>query len=493
MRVRLVLHCALAALGVMAWLIATELPARAVPSFARQTGVSCEACHTSYPELTPFGRLFKLNGYVMSTEPQIGAGSQNLSINNQLPISAMLIASYSQLDRSDFDRTESAGATSSPPTCGGTNPDGTSQPACGGLDRVRNNNDSILFPQQFSLFYAGRITPNMGTFLQVTYDGTANAFSMDNTDIRIADSTQLGGSQLVYGLTLNNNPTVQDLWNTTPAWGFPFTSSALTPSPVASILLDGGLAQQVAGLGAYLGWQKDSWLYYGEFTAYKSAFLGVAPPVNTASMAGGTQLNVIQDVAPYVRLAAEKNFGSATWEIGALQMDAAYVPYGDVQAAINNGQTLTSLPTNHFTDSGFDTQFQYLASEHLVSLKALVLHEDNKWGSLSAQNHVKSTTSLDTQRLTALYVYDHKYGIIAQSFSTTGTKDFGTRTGAPDTSGNVIEVVYTPYLNTRFSLSYTMFDTFNGSASRYDDLTNSGTGRNASDNNTLYLVGWLMF
>ena len=60
MRVRLVLHCALAALGVMAWLIATELPARAVPSFARQTGVSCEACHTSYPELTPFGRLFKL-------------------------------------------------------------------------------------------------------------------------------------------------------------------------------------------------------------------------------------------------------------------------------------------------------------------------------------------------------------------------------------------------------------------------------------------------
>ena len=40
--------------------------ARAVPSFARQTGLSCTSCHTVFPELTPFGRLFKLGGYVMS-------------------------------------------------------------------------------------------------------------------------------------------------------------------------------------------------------------------------------------------------------------------------------------------------------------------------------------------------------------------------------------------------------------------------------------------
>ena len=40
--------------------------ALAVPSFARQTGLSCTSCHTVFPELTPFGRLFKLGGYVMS-------------------------------------------------------------------------------------------------------------------------------------------------------------------------------------------------------------------------------------------------------------------------------------------------------------------------------------------------------------------------------------------------------------------------------------------
>jgi hypothetical protein len=40
-------------------------PARAVPSFARQTGFDCFTCHVSWPELTPTGRLFKLNGYTL--------------------------------------------------------------------------------------------------------------------------------------------------------------------------------------------------------------------------------------------------------------------------------------------------------------------------------------------------------------------------------------------------------------------------------------------
>ncbi|MGD0643005.1 MAG: hypothetical protein ABSC22_19870, partial [Roseiarcus sp.] len=41
----------------------TVQPASAVPSFARQTGQPCANCHTAFPELTPFGRRFKLSGY----------------------------------------------------------------------------------------------------------------------------------------------------------------------------------------------------------------------------------------------------------------------------------------------------------------------------------------------------------------------------------------------------------------------------------------------
>lgn len=52
--------------GSLLFLIAYSLLpslAQAVPSFARQTGAECAACHTVYLELAPFGRLFKFRGY----------------------------------------------------------------------------------------------------------------------------------------------------------------------------------------------------------------------------------------------------------------------------------------------------------------------------------------------------------------------------------------------------------------------------------------------
>jgi hypothetical protein len=45
-----------------------------------------------------------------------------------------------------------------------------------------------------------------------------------------------------------------------------------------------------------------------------------------------------------------------------------------------------------------------------------------------------------------------------------------------------------PWLNTKLQLQYVSYDKFNGSKQNYD-----GSGRNATDNNTLYLLGWLLF
>ena len=56
----------LAALAITAAaLLASVGPAEAVPSYARQTGQPCAACHTAFPELTPFGRRFKIGGYTL--------------------------------------------------------------------------------------------------------------------------------------------------------------------------------------------------------------------------------------------------------------------------------------------------------------------------------------------------------------------------------------------------------------------------------------------
>src|SRR5271167_3660354 len=79
-------------------LLSTE--SRAVPSFARQTGMTCAACHTVFPELTPFGREFKLNGYVLDNIKQVtGIDTSNrstLSLNAMAPISLNVEISYTR-------------------------------------------------------------------------------------------------------------------------------------------------------------------------------------------------------------------------------------------------------------------------------------------------------------------------------------------------------------------------------------------------------------
>jgi len=59
---------------------------------------------------------------------------------------------------------------------------------------------------------------------------------MEHTDIRFADQLDLGDTPITYGISLNNNPTVQDLWNTTPAWGFPYTGSGIQPRAIVCYL-----------------------------------------------------------------------------------------------------------------------------------------------------------------------------------------------------------------------------------------------------------------
>ena len=72
------------ALLALAFIGLTATQAAAVPAFAVQTGQPCNACHVGGfgPQLTPFGREFKLGGYTARTN----------SFN--APVSAMAVASY---------------------------------------------------------------------------------------------------------------------------------------------------------------------------------------------------------------------------------------------------------------------------------------------------------------------------------------------------------------------------------------------------------------
>ncbi|MBV8119186.1 MAG: hypothetical protein JO081_04510, partial [Alphaproteobacteria bacterium] len=168
-------------LGVIVGGDLTIRPALALPLYARQTGQPCATCHTAFLELTPFGRRFKLGGYTLGGGDWKGP-----------PFAVMLQPTFTHLQ----------------------------EPQPGGLaPGFGVNNDFAM--QQISLFTGGRITDNAGAFIQGTYDGVAHRFTWDNTDIRYAKSVKIGGHTFLWGIDANNNPTVQDVWNTIPAWSFP--------------------------------------------------------------------------------------------------------------------------------------------------------------------------------------------------------------------------------------------------------------------------------
>jgi hypothetical protein len=435
----------------MVTVLAVIMPAndaQALPSFARQTGLSCFECHTVYPELTPLGREFKLMGYVMSRSSK--------PYEFPPPLAGMIVASFSHFD--------------SGLPAGSFNGKWSNQILSGG-------NDVLNIPEEANLYYAGRIYRHVGAFIQGTYEGDTNTFHLDITDIRFANTTAVGGKNLVYGITVNNSPTVQDLWNSTPSWGYPFEDSEVAPAPAAGAIIAGALDQQVGGIGLYALWNQ---LVYAEFTAYHTTKSGIASPLGA-----GTRTDMVVDsFAPYWRVAIQHQWGEHYLSAGT---------YGIVANIFLDGGE--SGPTDRFTDLALDAQYQYLAKKHTVSLETTWIHEKQDLNaSFALGEAANSTNRLNTFKANLDYYYQSSIGRIGGSaayFSTTGDTDKqlyapdpvdGSRTGSPDSDGFVFEADYLPLDKVRLILQYTIYNKFNGSRSNYD-----GFGRNASDNNTLYL------
>ena len=420
---------------------------QAIPSFARQTNLPCSSCHTIFPELNAFGRLFKLNGYTLvGTETiQVSDTSDNVSLNlvKIPPVSMMLQASYT------YNTKEQPG--------------------------TKNNNVSL--PQQLSLFLGGEITPHIGSFIQVTYDDQEAAIGIDNMDLRYSNQTEVGSENLLYGITLNNNPTVQDIWNSTPAWSFPYATSSVTVSPLASTLIDGGLAQSVAGMGAYALFNH---FVYGEISVYRSAQQGGAHPPDSTSM------GIIKSLAPYWRLALQHHFNDQYFEVGTFGMLTEMYPMG-----------ITGL-TDKYTDIGFDINYEKPFGNNQLTAHANFIHEKRNLNATYNSNEAENESlNLNSLKIVGNYYLYNQIGFSVGYFSTTGDGDLilyptgevsGSSTGSPNTSGFIGEFNYLPWYNTKFSVQYVAFNKFNGANDNYD-----GNGRNASDNNSVYLLAWIAF
>jgi hypothetical protein len=425
--------------------------ALAVPSFAIQTDHPCQACHVGGfgPQLTPYGRDFKLHGY---TER---ANTFNL------PVSAMAVASYVRTQQKQ----------ASPPADGfGTN-DNTA------LDQV-------------SLFIAGGLGPHFGGFVQTTYDGVGKSWSWDNLDLRATTVTHIKGAEVVLGLSLNNSPGVQDAWNTLPAWGFPYTTSALAPSPSASPLFVGGLAQNTLGLTAY-AWINTA--FYVEGGAYGSPTQSALTHLGADPFSPGD----IDGLAPYGRVAYQTKVGGGTVQVGAFGM----------RTDIHPGRDRLTGATDRYSDIGVDASYQNaLDSGDVVTLNARYLHEKQTLTATCALMDPVDPGCADTRlndlRADVSYYWRDKFGATVGLFDTFGPSNPSlfpdNRTLKPDSSGVTLQLDATPWgegksplgprFNMRVGVQYTLYTRFNGAGKNFD-----GAGANASDNNTLRLFTWFAY
>jgi hypothetical protein len=437
--------------------IVQSTPANALPSYARQTGQPCGSCHTDFAGLTPFGRRFKIGGYTM------GGGNYRSTIfptddpaTNAKPyvppVATMAIVGF----------TNTATPTGAPPY----NP----------------NNNIVVSP--ISFFYGGAITDHIGTFAQVTYNAP-NGWNWDNTDVRYADTVHIGRFDVVYGLTANNNPTVQDPWNTTPAWGFPYAQSTLMNPLGGSThpMIMGALAQQVISGGAYA--------MFDDFVYLEASVYHTLDPNSLASLGITPSLGQF-GTAPYWRAAIEPHWGPHYLELGTFGMTATVHPY-------LNGTTTVDTNSDKYTDFGFDTQYQFQGPNFWLTLRGTYVHEFQQLGStfnLVPPGSTNPANTLDEARAYASLAYGNKNRVVltGQYFNTWGSSDptlYSTlaSTYSPNSAGYIAEIAYIPFIdsqapgwpwfNLRLGLQYVGY-------TKYD-----GTNVGASANNALYLYAWI--
>jgi hypothetical protein len=370
----------------------------AIPSFSRQTNLPCSSCHYAYPTLNSFGRLFKLNGYTMVNSPTIEATNEDssrttLQILSSLPLSAMFLANVTSVSKKF---------------------------ATGG------DNTFVQAPSQMSIFIGGEITPHIGSFIQTTYSLTDGTFGLDLMDIRYANHAKVASNDLIYGVTLNNNPTVQDVWNTMEAWGFPFVGTEAAPSPAIAAM---NIPDGVVGIGAYAFYNN---LVYAELSFYHASPAGMPYPPDS------TWAPNLKGVAPYWRLALQQ------------QWIGQYASIGTFGMVSNVFQAGITGPLTKSTNIGFDAQYE----NNLDNGSSFIFHAAYEMSKITLDP--VNNNNLKSFKTDLTYNFAEYISLTAGYFTIAGDNTnilvYAPPTGKPDSNGEILQLTFIPWMNTQFAL-----------------------------------------
>ncbi|MDE2491206.1 MAG: hypothetical protein KGM24_10185 [Elusimicrobia bacterium] len=433
--------------------------AGAVPSYARQTGMSCSACHTIFPELTPFGREFKLNGYTMTNTKQIEADASSsapaLKFNALAPLSVMFQTSLTHYN---------------------------------GVANHKENNGVVLGP--LSLFYAGEISQHTGTFLQVTMADSGSNFGFDTVDLRYANQATLSGVPVTYGLALDNAGTAEDLWNSTPHWGYPYMDAFPGRGDGPAVASLSGAAP-----GAYAMVDNHVYAYVGVYR--QPTGKSILMTDNTSGNTPVTSTGTVHAWSPYWRLAWQGNLGNDDnyLEVGTFGTNVrVYGTFTNADADVAAG--LSQGNSDDFTDNAVDAQYELHLGSNMLVAHASDIYEAQKLNAAVAAGAVTDSVQ-HVNRINADvgYILGNRWEVRGAYFTTTGTHDAyaftGTGDGFPNggdgtvasvnQDGYIAQVDFLPTQNTKLSAQYTAYN-------KYGGLVDG-----ASINNALVINAWWMF
>ncbi len=425
----------------------------ALPSFARQTGQKCAACHVNgaWPQLTPWGRFFKLSGYT--------AGSSLIDKEGVGHIPAGLFGQ--------------AGATWAKQAN-----DAQGQPV------ITQNGSAQAYN------FVGEVATKLTNFMGIFYEYQLNnqfpgwKGSSGPVDLRAVHFFHPLGQELLVGVDSNNGPTVQDVWNSSPSWSYPFYGSPQAPGGPASPMI-ASLAEQSGSIGVYALLNRH---WYAELSTYHSAtdfFRWMSAGISYKN----GDANYLRGYNPYWRAYWTTEHGPQSFMVGTFGMHSKVYP----DSAEPSG------PANTFADYGFDSQYQYLAQSHKLTLRGSYIYENqNRRATFPLGLSSVPQGNLKALNLNGTYGLRNRWTFSSGYFLTHGNNDaalYGITdssgnqlTSSPNTSGYVLEVDRSITQNVQLMVQYRGFLSFNGLTKNID-----GLGRSPSDNNTIWLSVFYAF
>jgi hypothetical protein len=164
-----------------------------------------------------------------------------------------------------------------------------------------------------------------------------------------------------------------------------------------------------------------------------------------------------------------------------------------MQANVFPNSAVPSGPDDVFTDYGFDSQYQYLGERHKVTLRGSYIYENRRFDGGFPLGLVEDAKgNLKALNLSGSYTLGNAWTFHAGYFLTNGNNDsvlYGVTSpsgeqvsASPRTTGYTLEIDRHVTQNIQLMAQYRGFFDVNGRRHNID-----GIGRNASDDNTLWL------